>query len=367
MGRRRARTTGGSVKGAKAPRRSDSISRVMISICDAMVGAPPRALRPHEKVSEPLEGHAAGALGHAAELERAGRRVEPTHSEHDHELVRRAQIVEERAPGEDHEAEDDEGEVDDGTDDVRPLLDHLDVEPVTDARFLDRGVWGVPAQGDSEPLARLFQHVVRPLGMVSLTTRISHTRRESIGRARPRRTGVAAEDHHAHDVGGGSGLAELGHHLGETIASRALRRGILVGRGVLGPLQILVDGGEGILPETPRHVLQRARWIARDLRGSGARPHELPLADENSREGHQHGGHDGDGEARAGPVFLLSRGHAVVLPGCRSLRYDLASTCRITRSGLSLRVTYRVLSLSMSMRRRILPEADFGIWSMNSI
>jgi len=37
----------------------------------------PLALRPHEKMGEPLENHAAGALGHVAELERAGRRVEP--------------------------------------------------------------------------------------------------------------------------------------------------------------------------------------------------------------------------------------------------------------------------------------------------
>ena len=172
---------------------------------------------------------------------------------------------------------------------------------------------------------------------------------------------IAAEDQDTHDVCGRSGPVELDDDLGEALAPRALRGGILIRRGVLRPLHILVDGGEGILPEPPGHVLQRARRIAGDFGGRRAGSHELPLPDDDTGEGHEHGRHEGDRKAGSGAVLLLSSGHAFVpFRGRRSARATRRATSTTTP-------TYRALSLSMSTRRRILPEADFGIWSMNSI
>src|SRR5215472_13170457 len=121
---------------------------------------------------------------------------------------------------------------------------------------------------------------------------------------------VAAEDHGPHDVGGGAGTVELDDDLAEALAPRALRLGILVGPGVLRPLQVLVDGREGILPEPARHVLERAGRIARDLGRRRPRPHELPLPDENPGQRHEHGGEEGDG--KPGAVLLIGSGHALV-------------------------------------------------------
>jgi len=121
---------------------------------------------------------------------------------------------------------------------------------------------------------------------------------------------VAAEDHDPHNVGGGAGTVELDDDFAEALPPRALRLGVLVGCGLLRPLQVLVDGRERILPEPARHVLQRAGWIARDLRRRRPCPHELPLPHEDAGERHEHGGEEGDG--KPGAILLIGSGHALV-------------------------------------------------------